>query len=131
MDIKDRLRKLLDLYGIKQADFCRKLRVSNGYISAMRDGISFEKLSLIARYYPEIDLRALLLGWVEPEDHAPYQRSGKRIWRYESCLDINELYEDRETISKLRREVESLKQTIQKQEKIITRLKNKKQKAKD
>ncbi len=129
-DIKDRLRKILDLHGIRQSDFCRRLKVSSGYISAMRDGISFEKLSIIARYYPEIDIRSLLLGWIEPEDTIPFQRSGRRIYRYESCIDINELHEDRETIFKLRREVDALKQTIKKQEKTIAFLKNKKTKPK-
>lgn len=129
-NIKDRLKKLLDLHEIRQSDFCKRLKVSSGYISAMRDGISFEKLSIIARYYPEINLRTLLLGWIEPEDTV-YQRSGKRIYRYESCISINELHEDRETIYKLRREVEVLKQTVEKQEKTITRLKSKKNKVKE
>lgn len=129
VNIKDRLRKLLDLHDIRQSDFCRRLKVSSGYISAMRDGISFEKLGIIARYYPEIDIRVLLLGWINPED-VVCQRSGRRVYRYESCIDINELHADRETIFKLRRDVEALKQTVEKQEKTIARLKAKNKKAK-
>lgn len=130
VNIKDRLKKLLDLHDIRQSDFCRRLKVSSGYISAMRDGISFEKLSIIARYYPEIDIRVLLLGWIEPENDYIAQTKGRRIYRYESCIDINELHEDRETIFKLRREVEALKQTVEKQGKTIARLKAKNKKTK-
>ncbi|GEM_PF-867983 len=129
-DIKDRLRKLLDLHGIKQSDFCRRLEVSSGYISAMRDGISFEKLSIIARYYPEIDIRVLLTGWIDPVSNTVYQKSGRRVYLYESVLNIEELHSNWKEYIEMRKEIESLKLTIQKQEKIITRLKQKKAKSK-
>ena len=131
MSIKERLKQTLELHNIRQSDFCRRLKVSSGYISAMRDGISFEKLSLIAKYFPEIDLRSLLTGKIEPASQTVYQKSWRRVYLYESALDLEELHDNQIKNKALQNEIESLKQTIQKQEKIITRLKNKKQKAKD
>lgn len=131
MSIKERLKQTLELHNIRQSDFCRRLKVSSGYISAMRDGISFEKLSLIAKYFPEIDLRSLLTGKIEPASQTVYQKSWRRVYLYESALDLEELHDNQIKNKALQNEIESLKQTIQKQEKTITRLKNKKKKAKD
>ncbi len=130
VNIKDRLKKLLDLHDIRQSDFCRRLKVSSGYISAMRDGISFEKLGIIARYYPEIDIRVLLLGWINPISDIEYRRSGKRTYLYESVLDLEKLHDNWVELRDMRKEIESLKQTVEKQEKTIARLKAKNKKAK-
>lgn len=131
MNIKETLKQTLELHNIRQSDFCRRLKVSSGYISAMRDGISFEKLSLIAKYFPEIDLRSLLTGKIEPASQTVYQRSWRRVYLYESALDLEELHDNRIKNKALQDEIESLKLIIQKQEKTITRLKNKKKKAKE
>lgn len=131
MNIKERLKQTLELHNIRQSDFCRRLRVSSGYISAMRDGISFEKLSLIAKYFPEIDLRSLLTGKIEPASQTVYQRSWRRVYLYESALDLEELHDNRIKNKALQDEIESLKLIIQKQEKTITRLKSKKNKVKE
>lgn len=131
MNIKEILKQTLELHNIRQSDFCRRLKVSSGYISAMRDGISFEKLSLIAKYFPEIDLRSLLTGKIEPASQTVYQRSWRRVYLYESALDLEELHDNRIKNKALQDEIESLKLIIQKQEKTITRLKNKKKKAKE
>lgn len=131
MNIKERLKQTLELHNIRQSDFCRRLKVSSGYISAMRDGISFEKLSLIAKYFPEIDLRSLLTGKIEPASQTVYQRSWRRVYLYESALDLEELHDNRIKNKALQDEIESLKLIIQKQEKTITRLKSKKNKVKE
>ncbi len=130
MEIKERLKKMLELHEIRQSDFCRRLKVSSGYISAMRDGISFEKLSLIAKYYPEIDLRCLLTGVIEPASDTVYQKSYRRVYLYESYLNLEELHRDWKEHLAMQKEIESLKQTIEKQEKTIARLKAKNKKVK-
>lgn len=124
MDVKDRLRIILDYHGIKQSDFCKTIGVSNGYISAMRNGISFDKLSLIAKHYPQINIRVLLTGVIDPIRDTEYQRSGREVFMYNPYLDLEKLYGDKSEFQKQNEEIKSLKQIVAKQKRTIERLKN-------
>lgn len=64
--------KLLDL---NQADFCRECGIKDATISSMGDNLSTANVIRIARRYPNLNLRWLLLGdspiWLEDESGSP------------------------------------------------------------
>lgn len=97
MEVKDRLKKILRLnnYGlepISQAEFCRKIGVSSGYFSSMRNGLSFDKLQKIMECYANFPLEYLLTGKLTPISDTVSGK--KRVYLYESVIDIDKLMKD-------------------------------------
>lgn len=128
--MKDRLKKILEINDIKEADFCREIGVHRSYINSIRKGISQEKLSRIAKCYPSLNIKELITGTVEPLDKtgATVTRTGQTEWLYTHYLDLATLLEKNDKFKELLKENESLKDTIKKQNKIIKRLTDKIQK---
>lgn len=122
--MKDRLKKILEINDIKEADFCREIGVHRSYINSIRKGISQEKLSRIAKCYPSLNIKELITGTVEPLD----KTGVKKEWLYEHKLDLTTLFEKNDNFKELLKENESLKDTIKKQNKTIKRLTDKIQK---
>ena len=60
--VKVRLKMLLTENRIKESDFCRLLKVSQGYISGMRTSIQPDKLKSIAINFPTWNIGWLLTG---------------------------------------------------------------------
>lgn len=60
--IKTRLLSYLKAKGVNKSEFGRSIGVSSAYISSMRKSISPEKLELISKEYPDLNIAWLLTG---------------------------------------------------------------------
>lgn len=60
--MRDRIVRLLELLGISQAAFCRECDIKPATLSGMGDGLNTQTIIRIARRYPDLNLRWLLLG---------------------------------------------------------------------
>lgn len=69
--MRDRIIRLYELLGISQADFCRECEIKPATLSGMGDGLNSQTIARIARRYPDLNLRWLLLGegetWLKNE----------------------------------------------------------------
>ncbi|WNI34665.1 LexA family transcriptional regulator [Chryseobacterium sp. SG20098] len=62
MSVKERLKEYLDRKGIKHRDFTDSIGASQGYINSIRKSISMDKIPLIKKHYPDLDIDWLLFG---------------------------------------------------------------------
>ena len=59
---KDRLKAYLAKEQIKHSEFCKRIGVSQAFVSSMRKGISPDKVELIRKEFPDLSLVWLLTG---------------------------------------------------------------------
>lgn len=59
---KDRLKAYLAKEQIKHSEFCKRIGVSQAFVSSMRKGISPDKVELIRKEFPDLSLAWLLTG---------------------------------------------------------------------
>lgn len=59
---KDRLKAYLSKEQIKHSEFCKRIGVSQAFVSSMRKGISPDKVELIRKEFPDLSLVWLLTG---------------------------------------------------------------------
>lgn len=60
--MRERIFHFIELLGLKQSDFCRECGIKTSTLSAMGEGFNTQNLARIARRYPDLNLRWLLLG---------------------------------------------------------------------
>lgn len=60
--VKDRLLKLLKAKNISQAEFCRRMGVSNTFVGAMRKGMKQDKLKKTCELFPDLNRDWLAYG---------------------------------------------------------------------
>lgn len=62
MDIKNRIKAVVEHYGINVTQFEKKASLSNGYVNNIRNSISEQKLEQISKAFPEINRVWLKMG---------------------------------------------------------------------
>lgn len=61
-NVKDRLIQYLKYKRVSNSEFGRRIGVSNAYVSAIRKSIQPEKIALIAKEFPDLNINWLLTG---------------------------------------------------------------------
>lgn len=91
MSVKQRITEYIKFKGITKISFCKKIGVSNAFISSMRVSIQPDKLKSIALNYPDLNLEWLIQGEGEM-----LKNEEKRV-----LVDDNKTLSNQEIMSKL------------------------------
>lgn len=62
MTVKQRLVEFISYKGISIRSFCKMIGVSSSYVTSMRSSIQPQKLDVIAREFPDLNLGWLITG---------------------------------------------------------------------
>ena len=62
MSVKERLILFAESQRISHSEFCRKIGVSNAFISSMRRSLQPDKIERIALNYPQLNISWLITG---------------------------------------------------------------------
>lgn len=83
--LKQRLKQFLISQGITEAEFGKRIQVSNAYVSSIRKGIPADKLLLITQNFPSLNLDWLQFGRGKML-HSIFPSSARRIVDFDFML---------------------------------------------
>ena len=113
-DIKNRILEILKYLGMSQGSFEKECGLANGWVSSIKKSISTESIQRILDKHAEINPAWIISG----------EGSMIRIRTYASNdeMQIPFSKEDEEECNRLRQEIEELKETIARQNRVIDAL---------
>lgn len=108
--MKERILEFISYKGISKGEFEKACGFSNGYINAMRKGLGAEKVEKVLTIFPELSRIWLMTG----------EGSMLRIKTYSTPEEAEAA--NSEEYDRMRREIEQLKDTIERQNRVIDAL---------
>ena len=123
MEITDRIKQFIDFKEITNYKFCQIIGVSNGFLTKSR-AISSDKIELIIKHFPDINLYWLITGrgeMIRGMEEVGHKKSISNAGNAVNLIDShkNNIKYNDEVINAKNREIQLLEKQIQLLEKQI------------